>query len=64
MTCHSDLLGIWKGDALVPQERKALPGSGEILKKQPAFKIYLGTPSDSGTIQQRNSLTLNTWVGG
>lgn len=44
----------------MPQERKALPGSGEILKKQPAFKIYLGTPSDSGTIQQRNSLTLNT----
>lgn len=63
-THHSPPCGIRKRDALAPQECKALPGSGELLNKQPTFQNYLPTPIEIGTIHQRNTLTLNTWVGG
>lgn len=64
LTRHWALCGIRKRDALAPQECKALPGSGELLNKQPTFQNYLATPTEIGTIHQRNSLTLNTRVGG
>lgn len=58
------LCQIWKRVGFAPQECKALPGPGELLNKQLTFQNYLGTPADIGTIDQRESLKLNTWLGG
>lgn len=64
LTYHLALCRIWKRVGFAPQECKAFPGPGELLNKQPAFQNYLGIPAEIGAIHQRDSLTLNTWVGG